>query len=102
MRKTERCSKTLGRRTERRADRAPSRVYANCTATIADVQSLPSPEVTLLQMCDVLLGAASIRIKMAPFVRRVLTRCLPKLIEVSAQFEEMPEKYWRTRHDSNV
>jgi hypothetical protein len=77
-------------------------VYANRTATIADVQSLPSPEVTLLQMCDVLLGAASIRIKMAPFVRRVLTRCLPELIEVSAQFEEMPEKYGAPDTDSQI
>jgi hypothetical protein len=36
--------------------------YANRTATIADVQSLPSPQVVLLQMCDVLLGAASSRL----------------------------------------
>lgn len=35
--------------------------YANKSATIADVQSLPSPEVALLQLCDVLLGAASSR-----------------------------------------
>jgi len=31
-------------------------------ATIADIQSLPSPEVVLLQLCDVLLGAASSRL----------------------------------------
>lgn len=36
--------------------------YANKSATIADVQSLPSPEVALLQLCDVLLGAASSRL----------------------------------------
>ena len=35
---------------------------ANRTSVIADVQSLPSPEVVLLQLCDVLLGAASARI----------------------------------------
>lgn len=36
--------------------------YANRTAEIADVQSLPSPQVALLQLCDVLLGAASSRL----------------------------------------
>jgi len=36
--------------------------YSNLSAKIADVQSLPSPEVALLQLCDVLLGAASSRI----------------------------------------
>lgn len=36
--------------------------HSNLSATIADIQSLPSPEVTLLQLCDVLLGAASSRI----------------------------------------
>src|SRR5690554_732661 len=36
--------------------------YSNLSATIADIQSLPSPEVALLQLCDVLLGAASSRI----------------------------------------
>lgn len=35
---------------------------ANRTSIIRDVQSLPSPEVVLLQLCDVLLGAASARI----------------------------------------
>lgn len=34
---------------------------ANRTSIIRDVQSLPSPEVVLLQLCDVLLGAASAR-----------------------------------------
>lgn len=36
--------------------------YANSSSVIEDVQSLPSPEVALLQMCDVLLGAASSRL----------------------------------------
>jgi hypothetical protein len=36
--------------------------YANKTATIDDLQSLPSTEVALLQLCDVLLGAASSRL----------------------------------------
>lgn len=36
--------------------------HANKSATITDVQSLPSPEVALLQLCDVLLGAASSRL----------------------------------------
>ena len=35
--------------------------HANRTSIISDVQSLPSPEVVLLQLCDVLLGAASAR-----------------------------------------
>jgi hypothetical protein len=35
---------------------------ANRTSIIRDVQSLPSPEVVLLQICDVLLGAVSARI----------------------------------------
>lgn len=35
--------------------------HANRTSQIEDVQSLPSPEVVLLQLCDVLLGAASAR-----------------------------------------
>jgi hypothetical protein len=34
---------------------------ANRTSVIRNVQSLPSPEVVLLQLCDVLLGAASAR-----------------------------------------
>jgi hypothetical protein len=34
---------------------------ANRTSITSDVQSLPSPEVVLLQLCDVLLGAASAR-----------------------------------------
>ena len=36
--------------------------YANKSATIDDLQSLPSTEVALLQLCDVLLGAASSRL----------------------------------------
>lgn len=36
--------------------------YANRSAAISSVQSLPSPEVALLQLCDVLLGAASSRL----------------------------------------
>jgi len=36
--------------------------YTNRTSTIRDVQSLPSGEVALLQLCDVLLGAASSRL----------------------------------------
>lgn len=36
--------------------------YSNLSATIADIQSLPSSEVALLQLCDVLLGAASSRL----------------------------------------
>lgn len=35
---------------------------SNRTSIIRDVQSLPSPEVVLLQLCDVLLGAASARL----------------------------------------
>lgn len=35
--------------------------HANRTSRIETVQSLPSPEVVLLQLCDVLLGAASAR-----------------------------------------
>ena len=35
---------------------------ANRTSIITEVQSLPSPQVVLLQLCDVLLGAASARI----------------------------------------
>lgn len=35
--------------------------HANRTSQIEAVQSLPSPEVVLLQLCDVLLGAASAR-----------------------------------------
>lgn len=35
---------------------------ANRTSTIPEVQSLPSSEVVLLQLCDVLLGAVSARI----------------------------------------
>ena len=34
---------------------------ANRSSRVLDVQSLPSPEVVLLQLCDVLLGAASAR-----------------------------------------
>lgn len=36
--------------------------YTNLSATITDVQSLPSMEVAIIQLCDVLLGAASSRI----------------------------------------
>lgn len=35
---------------------------ANLTSTIRDIQSLPSREVVLIQLCDLLLGAASSRI----------------------------------------
>lgn len=35
--------------------------HANRTSVITSVQSLPSPEVVLLQLCDVMLGAASSR-----------------------------------------
>lgn len=35
--------------------------HTNRTSVILDVQSLPSSEVALLQLCDVLLGAASSR-----------------------------------------
>lgn len=35
--------------------------HANRTSEIGAVQSLPSPEVVLLQLCDVLLGAISAR-----------------------------------------
>ena len=34
---------------------------ANRTSIVRDVQSLPSPQVVPLQLCDVLLGAASAR-----------------------------------------
>jgi hypothetical protein len=37
-------------------------VHSNKLAKIENVQALPSPQVTLLQLCDVLLGAASSRI----------------------------------------
>lgn len=36
--------------------------HANRSSVITDVQSLPSGEVVLLQLCDVLLGAASSRL----------------------------------------
>ncbi|POO76392.1 DUF3800 domain-containing protein, partial [Bacillus sp. MBGLi97] len=35
---------------------------ANLTSSIASTQSLPSHEVVLIQLCDLLLGAASSRI----------------------------------------
>jgi hypothetical protein len=35
---------------------------ANLTSSIADIQSLPSHEVVLIQLCDLLLGAAGSRI----------------------------------------
>lgn len=36
--------------------------YANRTSSITDIQSLPSSQVALIQLCDVLLGAASSRL----------------------------------------
>jgi len=36
--------------------------YANINSTIARVQSLPSKELVLMQLCDLLLGAASSRL----------------------------------------
>lgn len=36
--------------------------YANLTSSIQSIQSLPSHEVVLIQLCDLLLGAASSRI----------------------------------------
>lgn len=33
--------------------------YANLSSTIKDIQSLPSRQVVLIQLCDLLLGAAS-------------------------------------------
>jgi hypothetical protein len=35
--------------------------YANLSSTIKDIQSLPSKQVVLVQLCDLLLGAASSR-----------------------------------------
>lgn len=35
--------------------------YANLSSTIKDIQSLPSRQVVLIQLCDLLLGAASSR-----------------------------------------
>lgn len=40
--------------------------HANRTSDIVSVQSLPSSEVVFLQLCDVLLGAASSRINERP------------------------------------
>lgn len=53
----------LKRNRDRSRLRVLHRVLANAnrTSIIRDVQSLPSPEVVLLQLCDVLLGAASAR-----------------------------------------
>ncbi len=36
--------------------------YTNLSSTIKDIQSLPSRQVVLIQLCDLLLGAASSRI----------------------------------------
>ncbi len=36
--------------------------YANLSSCIRDIQSLPSRQVTLIQLCDLLLGAASSRL----------------------------------------
>jgi hypothetical protein len=36
--------------------------YSNITSSVASVQALPSTEVVLIQLCDLLLGAASARL----------------------------------------
>ena len=53
--------------TDMKTNRSPTRLSelrkvlgnANMSATIADVQPLPSRELVLMQLCDVLLGAAA-------------------------------------------
>ena len=70
---------------------------ANLSSTIASIQSLPSSEVVLIQLCDVLLGAASSRINgtlregtvKAEFVSRLeqgLGRCLAPTHKTEEKF----------------
>lgn len=56
------CDLKPNRDRKRLADLKRCLSYANLSATIEDIQSLPSPEVALIQLCDVLLGAASSRL----------------------------------------
>lgn len=56
------CDLKTNRNRERLQDLKRCLHYSNLSATITDIQSLPSSELVLLQLCDVLLGAASSRI----------------------------------------
>lgn len=57
--------------------------HANRTSQILTVQSLPSSEVVFLQLCDVLLGAASSRINSKPLegvAKRAVVEHLERLL----------------------
>lgn len=56
------CDLKTNRRRNRLSDLKHYLRLSNQLATITDIQSLPSREVDLLQLCDVLLGAASSRL----------------------------------------
>lgn len=56
------CDLKTNRNRERLQDLRRCLYYSNLSATITDIQSLPSAELVLLQLCDVLLGVASSRI----------------------------------------
>lgn len=56
------CDLKSNRDRKRLADLKRCLGFANLSASITDIQSLPSREVVLLQLCDVLLGAASSRL----------------------------------------
>jgi len=56
------CDLKTNRNRQRLSDLKRYLRHSNLSATIADIQSLPSAEVVLLQLCDVLLGAASSRL----------------------------------------
>ena len=56
------CDLKTSRNPKRLEDLRRCLYRANLSAKVASIQSLPSQEVVLLQLCDVLLGAASSRI----------------------------------------
>jgi len=70
--------------------------YSNLSAKIADIQSLPSSDTALLQLCDVLLGAASSRMNRTlgssvakeAIVGRLEDRLNRKQIEPTSRTEE--------------
>jgi len=67
---------------------------SNLSATVSDLQSLPSPEVVLLQLCDVLLGTAGSRLNRTLgdcTAKSAVVRRLEKRLGLRCGIELMPK-----------
>ncbi len=88
-----------------KSNRSPTRLselrkvlgYANLSATIETVQPLPSRQVVLIQMCDLLLGAASSRLNSggltSPAKRAIVERIEARLNRKLGPTPKTEEKF---------